>query len=495
MDSQSSRRLPVWRKLGYAVGGLGDSLAFNVVSYYLMYYLINVAGIPPIDAGVLAGLPRVLLAPLGALAGPLSDRLHSKWGRRRVLLLIGGPVTGGCFFLQFYAPPGWGDSTLIAYWWIVQVILNVALTLTLMAYHAMAAEVTPGSRERLQLVSLQQGFGVIGGIVGPSITFLLVDVLGGRQSGFNGMSSIYGLVIALTFVTVFLTTPPEREAAERRSQPPLRAEMASVLRQRPFLLQLLVAFLVGAATVIFNALVVFYVTFVLLMEDLLPMIILVASVSSLAAILGWNWMSKWSTRWAFTLGILLFVCALLTTSVIPTKSPFIWILSALIGVGSITTAIYPKALLTDVIAHDQIQIGRSRSGLYTGVHGASTRIGSAFGSALVGWLLAEIGFAEGATQGLRWIIRFVPTTFLVAIIPCILLFHLSPNTRKGERDVQKWTKDHWSTRSPTSILPGRNEQRDAASECQRIPAPASPPSHTRNHHPHAPRITGSGQVR
>jgi len=72
----------------------------------------------------------------------------------------------------------------------------------------MAAEVTPSSSERLQLVSLQQGFGVIGGIVGPSITLLLVDLLGGRQSGFNGMSGIYGLVIALTFVTVFLTTSP-----------------------------------------------------------------------------------------------------------------------------------------------------------------------------------------------------------------------------------------------------------------------------------------------
>jgi GPH family glycoside/pentoside/hexuronide:cation symporter len=457
MDSQSSRRLPVWRKLGYAVGGFGDSLAFNVVSYYLMYYLINVAGISPMDAGVLAGLPRVLLAPLGALAGPLSDRLHSKWGRRRVLVLIGGPVTGGCFFLQFYAPPGWGDSTLIAYWWIVQFILNVALTLTLMAYHAMAAEVTPSSRERLQLVSLQQGFGVIGSIVGPSITLLLVDLLGGRQSGFNGMSGIYGLVIALTFITVFLTTSPEREAAEGTSQPSLRTEVASVVRQRPFRLQLLVAFLVGGATVIFNALVVFYVTFVLLMEDLLPVIILVASVSSLVSILGWNWMSKWSTRWAFTLGILLFVCALLATSVISAKSPFIWVLSVLVGVGSITTAIYPKAILTDVIAHDQIQTGRSRSGLYTGLHGVSTRVGSAFGSTLVGWLLAVIGFAEGATQGLRWIIRFVPTAFLLAIIPCILLFHLSPNNRKGGMDVQTWTRDSRSTRSPTSVFPWRNE--------------------------------------
>ncbi len=429
MEVPSSHRLPFWRKLGYAVGGFGDSLAFNVVSYYLMYYLINVVGMPPIDAGVVAGLPRVLLAPLGAFAGPLSDRLHSKWGRRRVLILVGGPLTGGCFFLQFYAPPGWDASTLLAYWWIVQVTLNVALTLTSVAYQAMVAELTPRSSERLQLVSLQQGFGVVGAIVGPSITLLLVDLLGGNQAGFTGIGSIYGAVIAVTFVTVVLTTRSEEEATQGMHQPPLRTEVLSVLRQRPFLLQMLIAFMVGNATVIFNALVVFYVTFVLRMEDFVSIIMVVASVSSLIAIPGWNRVSRWSAQGAFTVGIVLFVATLLATSVMPAKSPCIWIVSALVGVGSITTAIYPKAFLTDVIAHDQRQTGRSRSGLYTGLHGVSTRIGSAFGSTLVGWLLAVTGFAEGATEGLRWITRYIPTAFLLATIPCIMLFQLSPRNR------------------------------------------------------------------
>ena len=46
MSHPASPPLPVWHKLGYAVGGLGDSLAFNTISFYLLYYLINVAGLP-----------------------------------------------------------------------------------------------------------------------------------------------------------------------------------------------------------------------------------------------------------------------------------------------------------------------------------------------------------------------------------------------------------------------------------------------------------------
>jgi GPH family glycoside/pentoside/hexuronide:cation symporter len=54
MSHPASPPLPVWRKLGYAVGELGDSLAFNTISFYLLYYLINVAGLPPLEAGLLA---------------------------------------------------------------------------------------------------------------------------------------------------------------------------------------------------------------------------------------------------------------------------------------------------------------------------------------------------------------------------------------------------------------------------------------------------------
>jgi hypothetical protein len=143
----------LWRKLGYAVGGLGDSLAFNVISFYLIFYLINVAGVPPIEAGLLAGVPRVLLSPLGALTGPLSDRIRSKWGRRRVFLLICGPLMGSFFFLQFYAPPGLSLSALIVFWWIVQFGLNISMTLTLGAYHAMAAELTSSSAERMRALN------------------------------------------------------------------------------------------------------------------------------------------------------------------------------------------------------------------------------------------------------------------------------------------------------------------------------------------------------
>jgi GPH family glycoside/pentoside/hexuronide:cation symporter len=293
----------------------------------------------------------------------------------------------------------------------------------------MAAELTSISAERMQLVSLQQGFGVIAGIIGPSITLVLVDVFGGNQVGYTGMSSTYGLVIALMFLIVFLTTSPELESSSQQTHLSLWKEATSILRFRSFQLQLFVTFLVQSASVIFSATIVFYLTFVLQMGDLLPLIIPVASISSLVSIVGWNWMSRWNKAWSFILGILLYVVTLFAMSVIPARSSLIWVFSALIGAGSITTTIFPKAVLTDVIADDQVHEGRSRAGLFTGIYGLGTRIGQSVGSTLIGWLLALTGFTEGSTQGLRWIIGYVPSVLLLMVIPCILLFRPSTDTR------------------------------------------------------------------
>jgi GPH family glycoside/pentoside/hexuronide:cation symporter len=127
MNYNHPSQLSLWRKLGYAVGGLGDSLAFNTISFYLLFYLINIAAIPPLEAGLLVGTPRALLSPLGALVGPLSDRIRTKWGRRRVFLLVCGPVMGSFFFLQFFVPSGWSLSALIGFWWIIQFGLNITI--------------------------------------------------------------------------------------------------------------------------------------------------------------------------------------------------------------------------------------------------------------------------------------------------------------------------------------------------------------------------------
>jgi len=108
----------------------------------------------------------------------------------------------------------------------------------------------------------------------------------------------------------------------------------------------------------------------------------------------------------------------------------LWPLIALTGVSS-ATSIFPRAMLTDVIAYDRARQGRSRAGNIVGIWSLGNRAGQAIGNALAGWLLAFAGYHAEAVvtpqlqEGLRMILGYVPSAFCLVIIPLLMLFPLS----------------------------------------------------------------------
>jgi len=418
--------LPLWRKIGYAVGGLGFDLAFNVTSFYLMYYLTGVAAIPPVEAGLLAGLPAIVLAPLNPLAGVLSDQTHSRLGGRRLFLSVCGPLSGLFFFLQFFAPSGWEIHTLIVYWWAVQLAYASNGSLLGVSYDALGAELSPSSSERMELVSMRQSFGILGALIGSSLPLLVVSAFGGGKIGFAGMAAAFGVLVALSFLTVGATASAGSKLAEQPSS--VWKEVQLTLRLKPFWLQLGVAFLSQIAVVVVNATLIFYLSYVHGIANLFALVMLLSTGAALVSLPGWSWLSRrWDARWAFTIGLLGYATVLLSLRFVPQgEMILLWPLTILAGVCVGAMNIFPKAMITDVAAYDHACQGRSRAGNIMGLWSLGGRGGTATGNVLVGWLLAFVGYrggvevSAGLQMGLRFIMGFVPSTVLLATVPLVL---------------------------------------------------------------------------
>jgi len=431
MSQLPSNRLPLWCKLGYAVGGLGTDLAFNAITFYLIFYLTSIAGIPPATAGVLAGVPKILLGPLDPIVGALSDRVHSRLGRRRLFLIVSGPLSGLFFAMQFFAPPSWEVQTLTAFWWVVQFAYTANFSLLIVSYNALEAELSSSSTERMQLVSMRQGFGILGALIGSALTLIIVGTFGGGRMGFAGMGAIFGALVASSYLTVVATTPAEQSYREN----PLSfwKEARLTLRLKPFWLQLGVTSLVTIATVVANATIIFYIDYVHGLANLIPLAMLVAMAGALTSLPGWNWLTRrWDNRQAFVAGLAIQVATLLSLRFVPERNmALLWPLTAMSGVGSAAISIFPRAMLTDVVAYDRARQGRSRAGNIVGLWGLGNRAGLAVGSALVGWLLVLVGYSSGIAvtpqlqEGLRTILGYVPSAFLLATIPLLALYPLS----------------------------------------------------------------------
>src|SRR4030042_7144481 len=104
MSTTIHPRLPLRTKLLFSTGDLSTSIPLAIMMFYQLYFLTDVAGLRPDYAAWAVGLGRIWDAVNDPLFGLLSDRIRTRWGRRRGLLLFGAVPLGFSFMLMWVVP-------------------------------------------------------------------------------------------------------------------------------------------------------------------------------------------------------------------------------------------------------------------------------------------------------------------------------------------------------------------------------------------------------
>ncbi|MFM7442223.1 MAG: MFS transporter, partial [Snowella sp.] len=131
-DSQSEK-LKFSTKLAYGAGDLGPAITANILVFYLLFFLTNVAGLPAAMAGSILTIGKIADAINDPIIGMLSDRTKSRWGRR-IPWMLGGAIPFGClYFLQWLVPqfsqnPVVNTGLLFVYYVVIGILFNLAFT-------------------------------------------------------------------------------------------------------------------------------------------------------------------------------------------------------------------------------------------------------------------------------------------------------------------------------------------------------------------------------
>lgn len=168
MKPQSPQKLPLHLILVFALGQMGWSLAAFSVSNLLTYFYM-----PPEDASGVGLFPSLI--PQGAiflsltllgilnfgsrlfdavkdpLIAHLSDRSQSKFGRRRLFLLIGCTPLAAFSFLTFYPPDLVVSSGNIIWLAITLLCFYISFSLYVTPFNALIAEYGHNAEERLNI--------------------------------------------------------------------------------------------------------------------------------------------------------------------------------------------------------------------------------------------------------------------------------------------------------------------------------------------------------
>jgi GPH family glycoside/pentoside/hexuronide:cation symporter len=133
----------LWYAVGSIPGGVGATVAT-----FLVFYYNQVLGVPGAQIGTALLIASVFDAVTDPIAGALSDRTRSRWGRRHPYLFAMA-LPNALLFFALWAPPA-SLSTNALFTWLVGVLLVGRLVSTFYAvpYLGLGAELTKDYEER-----------------------------------------------------------------------------------------------------------------------------------------------------------------------------------------------------------------------------------------------------------------------------------------------------------------------------------------------------------
>ena len=170
MTTPDREKLNFTTKLAFGSGDMGPAITMNVLVFFLLYFFTNVAGLSAGLAGSILAIGKISDAINDPIAGILSDRTCSRWGRRLPWILFGAIPFGILFFLQWIIPQISDDATvnnwwLFGYYVLIGILFNLAYTVVNLPYTALTPELTRDYNERTSLNSFRFAFSIGGSIL------------------------------------------------------------------------------------------------------------------------------------------------------------------------------------------------------------------------------------------------------------------------------------------------------------------------------------------
>ncbi len=407
----AAKALPARLKLLYSTGDLTTSIPLTIVMFFRFLFLTDIVGLGPGVAGwvVLAG--RLWDAVNDPLIGQWADRIHSPYGRRRILLLAGAAPLGLFFVMMWFVPfQNGGELALAVYFAFAFIAFDTMYTIVHIGYNALTPELTRDYDERSSLNGYRMVY-AIGGTLGALI---FKTVLGWYVADEELLYRILGLGLGVfcivpPLLVFFVTKNYASSEHETRSEGALsiRESLKHTLRNRPFWMVMGLYLFSWTTASIMASMLAFYVRYYMRLPGQADYVVLTAQFAAILLIPATVALSRrFDKRGAFMIGCLWWLVVLLAISGLgPDQIAMTYVLAAASGLGIATTYVIPWSMIPDLIEVDERETGLRREGSYYSFVAFFQKLGTGIALWLVGQALDYTGYitplAEASKRSLR----------------------------------------------------------------------------------------------
>ncbi len=437
--------LSFWVKLVYGTGDWSDASYGTLRQIFYAIFLTDVVGLDARLASFVALIGIIWDAVNDPLVGILTDRMRSRWGRRRPFLLFFAIPFGASFLLLWWAPP-WNNQIALAITVTLAFMISDTFeTLCEVPFSSLLPELTPDYDERTTLTSFRIFFNLLASLVtavaAPAIIDAALAAGLNQQQGYLIVAGIFGGLAAIPFLLIFAVVRERYGAADRPQETvtfgqTVRTAWANV----PFRFATLI-YMLNWITFDLVALVLpFYLLYWIARGNMLTSVALLGVslplesavfalllVTATVALPFWLWLShRLGKHIAYIIGMVFWAGVQIGIFLVPPGQVTLVLWMAFLAGLSVSAAhILPDAMFPDVIEWDELRTGRRQEGIYYGVKNFVRKLTGALAIFIALQVLGWFGYRtppEGATTFVQSPITLTAIRVLIGPMGAVLLF-------------------------------------------------------------------------
>lgn len=497
--ADSSYKLGVKEKVGYACGDIATNFFFQSMVLYQTRFYTDTAGLSAVAVGSMFLVLRLADAVFDPVIGALSDRTQTRWGKFRPWVLFTA-VPFGLIFWLVYVTPNVGPHGKLIYAYLTYTLVMMMYSANNTPYAALMGVMTPDASERSAIASYRFVGALVGQFIIQALPLPLVAKLGQGDSarGWAITMAIFGGIIIVLNLITFASTR-ERVQPAPGQKPSLRDDLKDVFTCGPWIVMFILTLLVFTMLVLRGSSSNYFFAYFLDQDQLKSFLGHLGLAGGASGATGWKSVlnslgllvnSDGSNAAAvglslfFVIGSLVqivgiifskpladrfgkkavFITGMAVTTIAtalvffigPTSIGAMFVLSILWALGWGPTVPLLWVMIADVADFSEWKTSRRATGfMYAGILFA-LKAGLSLGGALSAWVIDVFGYVpnvkqtEHALLGIRLGASLYPALALVFGIVCLIIYPIGKSLNARIQDDLVERRKQYSTSNPAA---------------------------------------------
>lgn len=415
--------LPGWLKWVWTARGLAFSLNI-VLMLQITYFCTDILSMPATLVGTLLLSSKIVDALTDLFFGYIIDRTHTRWGKARPYEVFIALMWIGTVLL--FSTPNFGLVGKSIYVFILYALVNsVCSTFVQASDPVYMSRAIRSDKNKMSVTSFQGAFIMIGATAVGIILPQLVKTLGSTKSGWTLIALIFAVPLtiigSIRMFTVKEVAASGRKGTSSTEKLSVKKAVSSLFRNRMVIIICILTLINNSVSAITQSTSMYYFKWIFGDVGMASLVSLPSLLTPVVLIFAPALSRKFGTGKLLTIG---FISAMLGYAIrfaFGTNLTTIMIGTLLSAIGMIPIGTLLSIYEMECMDYGEWKTGVRVEGMITSTVGFTGKVGSAFGSGILGILMGVSGYVSSSTATSQSDSALTMIAILFNVVPLLLV--------------------------------------------------------------------------